>query len=166
MFGKQLERLQKRARTLDEQKNEITLREKHLQHRLQDELCMFLEKYAGAKYVQFSQDGKMTVYFWGQVVLNIDQNIASTHARIRTHENYTGSYTLSTDRFGTCDSASPVPEHVQKVVRHIFKRLFPVWKSAVATRDFEAFECARALHWIAWQVGGQWPDIITGNFPL
>lgn len=42
----------------------------------------------------------------------------------------------------------------------------PAWHKASKELDVESLVISRTLRWISKQVGGQWPDIISGKFPL
>jgi hypothetical protein len=52
------------------------------------------------------------------------------------------------------------------VIVSLVNDVFPAWLEASKELDVESLMTSRVLRWISKQVGGQWPDIITGNFPL
>jgi hypothetical protein len=52
------------------------------------------------------------------------------------------------------------------VIVSLVNDVFPAWLKASKELDVESLMTSRVLRWISKQVGGQWPDIITGNFPL
>jgi hypothetical protein len=52
------------------------------------------------------------------------------------------------------------------VILSLVNDIFPAWLEASKELDVESLMTSRVLRWISKQIGGQWPDIITGNFPL
>lgn len=51
-------------------------------------------------------------------------------------------------------------------IDQLVRVIFPAWLKASKELDVESLLMSRTLRWISKQVGGQWPDIITGNFPI
>jgi hypothetical protein len=51
-------------------------------------------------------------------------------------------------------------------LKHLVCTVFPAWLKASKELDVESLVMSRTLRWISKQIGGQWPDIITGNFPI
>lgn len=164
MFGKQLERVKKRTRELEAHVEENKRHEKGLTALLQNELEYFLEQNSVAKHVEVSSNGSLIVYLPQHVTLQQSPASNSDAVSISLANNHVGRYYLSEQKiFG---GTTVLPCQTLEWVQHIFGDLMQAWHEAVATHDYESFECARTLRWIAAQVGGQWPDIITGNFPL
>jgi hypothetical protein len=161
MFGNQYERIKKRARDLEKQIEQNKQDEKNLTNRLQHELECFLEQNTDAKHVEADTDGSLTIYLPHRVRLK--RSATSGSVCLYTGGYYAGLYYVTSQDFSS--SASP---DVKVCVRHIFGTLLAAWEEAVATRDYESFECSRTLRWIAKEIPGstQWPDIISGNFPL
>ncbi len=159
MFGNQYERIKKRARDLEKQIEQNKQDEKNLTNRLQHELECFLEQNTNAKHVETDTDGSLTIYLPHRVRLKRSGTSGSVSLYMGGY--YAGLYYVSSQDF-----SSSVSSDVRECVRHIFGTLLAAWEDAVATRDYESFECSRTLRWISKQVGGQWPDIISGNFRL
>ena len=159
MFGKQLERVKKRTRDLKEQVEENERCEKNLTGRLQGELEYFLEQNTDAKLVEVSHQGALTIYFPRQVKLESAANSDTTVVYV--NGTVVCRYYHVTQSFFEYSNS---PVHIEEQVRHIFIDLMTLWKYAVATRDYESFECTRTLRWIAQQLprDTQWPDIVAG----
>jgi len=162
MFGKQLERVKKRIRDLKEQVEETERSEMDLAGRLQGELERFLEQNSNAKHVETSSKGLLIIYLPQQVKLQCTG--ASDSVVIYVNGDVASRYYHKERRFFESIGHTQLPDHIQGWVRHIFVDLMSLWDHAVATRDYESFECTRILRWIAQQLprDTQWPDIISG----
>ncbi len=166
MFGDQLKRTKKRALYLKELTEANACDEKDLANRLQEELRSFLRTCSDAKLVAF--EGTNIIILLSNrttVVCNAD----NTRVDVFVNDIRKGYFFQDWGHWSrfrvVADDAGVVDENK---VRHIMEVLLPKWQGAVLTRDYEYFECSRTLRWIAKEIPGstQWPDIISGNFPL
>lgn len=163
MFGNQLKRVKKRAKYLKEQTAVNEQYKKDLKQRLQMEQCVFLETCSNAKLVLVSGE-KMKVFLdhRTKVVFRLNHSYADVFVDGAEVACY------FRDRQGFSNSYHELTNDIKSKVSPLLQLLLPAWEEAVATRDYESFECSRTLRWIAKEIPGntQWPDIISGNFPL
>lgn len=169
--------LKRKLEVLDKEQRDIRERlrriEVELEHHRLIEMQLFLKRRC-PRIVQFSENEMKKCILDNNLVLFIDtvvtnavylyddtERIAAfdTHFEIRLNDRSFASWDLGSNRLTRLVDVLPDLDRLVHV--HL-----PAWLKASKELDVESLMTSRVLRWISKQVGGQWPDIITGNFPL
>jgi hypothetical protein len=172
---RKLESLQQEERAVRDalQKYEAVLQRYQtvLNHQTTLEMQTFLMQRC-ARIAEFSEITPTTCKFDNGLIayVNVDSReldlydgveiiIFGDYNGIRVSSRAFNSWTTAGKRLALVADIFPAIEHVVRFV-------LPAWQKAREELDMGSLMTARVLRWISKQVGGQWPDIITGNFPL
>lgn len=142
-------------------------REREIQNFIQTH-CAHVTKFSKNEPRRFRFDNGMVGFIWYDDLTSIE--VVEGRSNIGSFSVHYGPQ-LSPSAFSEWDSG---PQRMTRVVEflpvieQLVCKVLPAWIEASNDLDVETLITARTLRWIAQQLpqDTQWPDIITGNFPL
>jgi hypothetical protein len=168
MYGKQLDRVAKRVRELDDAVDRLKSDRRRLEEYLQEEFIDFVTRNTDAKFAEIEPLGKgsgahsVTVYLTASIKISLS-TWGDPSAEIYKNKGVLGYYDARNGIVMSHKAVDPVPEYIKDKVRRLFQDVLPAWRQAVDTLDVEALMTTRVLRWIAKELPDCWADVIEGH---
>lgn len=130
--------------------------------------CTHVTKFSKNEPRRFRFDNGMVGFIWYDDLTSIE--VVEGRSDIGSFSVHYGPQ-LSPSVFSEWDSGAQRMRRVVEflpVIEQLVRNVLPAWIEVSKDLDVETLMTARTLRWIAQHLPGntQWPDIITGNFPL